>query len=93
MAPRFRQSKYTPLADYLVAQPAGEVRLTLAEIEQIIGVPLSAWAHYPPFWTNSARGLFRRQPWVRAGWRVVRTDLRSETPAVHFARVAPRAAD
>jgi hypothetical protein len=93
MVPRFPPSKYTPLADYLVALTANEVRLTLAEIEQILGVPLSDWAHHPPFWTNSARGLFRRQPWVRAGWRVVRTELHQAEPAVTFVRVVPRAAD
>ena len=82
-------SKYTPLTDYLRAQPVDEVRLTLAEIEQILGVPLPAWARRPAFWANSPRSVFRPQPWVRAGWWVVRTDLYARPPAVTFAR-APR---
>jgi hypothetical protein len=92
--PRGRPPKYAPLAGYLAALTADEVRLTLAEIEQIIGAPLAAWVRQPTFWSNSPAGVLRPKPWTRAGWRVVRTELQASPPAVHFARVTmpPRAA-
>jgi hypothetical protein len=79
--------KYAPLARYLAALPRDEVRLTLPEIEQIIGVPLPASARQPSFWTNRGTGLFGVRPWVWAGWRMARTHLRVVPPAVHFVRV------
>ena len=78
--------KYEPLADYLAALAAEEMTLTLAEIEAIIGAPLPPSARDPTFWSNSREGLFRVRPWLRASWRVARTDLRGEPPAVTFAR-------
>ena len=81
--------KYAPLTAYLAARPVDEVTLTLAEIEQIIGAPLPVSARQPNYWVNSRRGLFGVRPWVQAGWRMARTDLRRAEPAVTFAR-APR---
>jgi hypothetical protein len=89
MSRRIGRSKYAPLVDYFAALRVDEVRLTLAEIEQILGAPLPDWAHRPPFWTNNSRGTFRMQPWVQAGWRMVRTELHARPPAVTFARVTP----
>ena len=81
-------SKYQPLAGYLAALTLDQVRLRFPEIEAILGAPLPAAAAYQGgFWSNHAPGVLRVQPWVRAGWRVVRTDLHSAPPAVHFARV------
>lgn len=86
---RVGSDKYQPLIAYLAALPAAEVTLTFPAIEAILGVALPAWAGQADFWTNRPRALFRQQPWVRAGWRVVRTDLRSEPSAVTFARRSP----
>ena len=86
--PRGRPPKYQPLTDYLAALAVDEVRLTLAEIEQIIGAPLPVGAWEPTFWSNHPRGELRAQPWVQAGWRMVRTELHGAAPAVTFARVA-----
>jgi hypothetical protein len=86
---RGRPSKYAPLTHYLAALPADAVRLTLAEIEAIIGVPLPSWEQQATFWGNSPHGTFAGRPWVRAGWRVVRTELHAQPPAVTFAKVAP----
>ena len=81
--------KYQPLTEYLAALAADEVTLTLTEIEAIIGAPLPASARAPNFWSNAPSGIVRVRPWVRAGWRMARTDLRSATPAVTFGRVVP----
>ena len=85
--PRYGPRKYDPLTRYLAALTVDAVRLTFAEIEQLVGalLPPSAWR--PSYWTTTARPLVMR-PWVRVGWRVVRTELRIETPAVTFARMA-----
>jgi hypothetical protein len=79
--------KYLPLIRYLAALTSDEVRLTLREIEAIIGAPLPAAARRSSFWANRPPGLYRVRPWVAAGWRVVRTELHARPPAVHFARV------
>ena len=83
--------KYDPLTEYLVALAADEVTPTFAEIEAIIGAPLPASARAPNFWSNASSGIFQVRPWVRAGWRMARTQLRSATPAVTFQRVRPAA--
>jgi hypothetical protein len=88
MARHIGPRKYVPLTAYLAARPVDEVTLTLAEVEQIIGAPLPVSARQRNYWTNSRQGLFRVRPWLAAGWRVVRTELHREPPAVTFARVA-----
>jgi hypothetical protein len=80
--------KYAPLTAYLAARTGDAVTLTLAEIEQIIAAPLPVSARRPSFWSNGPLRLFRERPWIEAGWRVVRTELRRAEPAVTFARVA-----
>jgi hypothetical protein len=85
----FGPRKYGPLIRYLAALRADAVTLTLVEIEAIIAAPLPVSARQPNFWANSRRGLFGVRPWLEVGWRVTRTDLRSETPAVTFVRVVP----
>jgi hypothetical protein len=79
--------KYDPLTRYLADLTADEVTLTFAEIEQIVGAPLPRTAWGPAFWSNGREGVFRVRPWVRAGWRVARAHLRSESPAVTFRRL------
>ena len=86
MPPRYGPRKYDPLAAYLAALPADEVTLTFAEIEAIVGAPLPATARLSSFWSTTPRLLVAR-PWLRAGWRVARAHLRSESPAVTFRRV------
>ena len=86
--PRYGPRKYDPLTAYLAALPADEVTLTFAEIEAIVGAALPASARQSSYWTTTLQPLVARL-WVRAGWRVARTDLSSATPAVTFAR-APR---
>jgi hypothetical protein len=83
----FGPRKYAPLIRYLTALPAEAVTLTLVEIEAIIAAPLPPSARRSSFWTKSPRSL-APPPWLRAGWRVLRTELHARPPAVHFARVA-----
>jgi hypothetical protein len=88
MSPRYGPRKYDPLVAYLVGLAVDEVTLPLPEIERIVGVLLPPSAYRPSYWTRSTRSLVAR-PWLRAGWRVVRTELHARPPAVTFAR-APR---
>jgi hypothetical protein len=87
MSRTFGPRKYDPLIRYLTALPAEAVTLTFAELEAIIGAPLPEAARQRSYWANSRRGQFTGPPWLRAGWRVARTDLRRAEPAVTFARV------
>jgi hypothetical protein len=91
MSPRVGPRKYDPLVAYLVGLAVAEVRLTLPEIERIVAAPLPPSAYQPSFWSTSMRALVAR-PWLRAGWRVVRTELHARPPAVTFARAVPESA-
>ena len=80
--------KYQLLADYLAVQDRDEITLTLAEIEQIVGIPLPPLASTRRFWANSARG--RGHPvyaWQSVGWRVATADMRHDR--VTFRRDEP----
>jgi len=77
--------KYDPLAAYLAGLAADEVTLTFAEIERIVGAPLPASARLSSFWSTTTQPLVAR-PWTRAGWRVARAQLRSDSLTVTFVR-------
>ena len=71
---RLGPPKYAPLYAYLAGLPPemGEVTLTFAAIEAIIGVPLpgSAWGR--PFWLNAnapVGSTAQAGAWRGAGWR------------------------
>jgi hypothetical protein len=87
MAGRGRPSKYLPLTGYFAALSGDAVRLTFPEMEVIIGAALPPRARAPAFWANRSPRLLVAQPWMQAGWRMVRTELHARPPAVHFARV------
>jgi hypothetical protein len=91
MTRRVGPSKYAPLTGYLAAYAGDVVRLTLPEIEAIIGAPLPVSARHSAFWVNRSRppSWFAGRSWVQVGWRVLRTELHARPPAVCFARVAP----
>jgi hypothetical protein len=84
--------KDVPLTHYQVGLTGDAVRLTLPEIEWIVAAPLPPSAYRPSFWSTSPRSLVAR-PWLRAGWRVVRTDLHAHPPAVTFVRAVRRAVE
>jgi hypothetical protein len=86
MSPRSGPRKYDPLVAYLIGLAVDKVRLTFPEIERIVDAPLPPSARQSSFWTQSPRALVAR-PWLRAGWRVVRTELHRSIPAVTFVRM------
>jgi hypothetical protein len=68
-----RSLKYIRLAAYLAGQP-GEVesiRMSIAEIEEVVGDSLPANARLPSWWRNDERKMHSRA-WLTAGWRVSR---------------------
>jgi hypothetical protein len=88
MSHRADPRKYDPLTAYLAAFAGNEVTLTLAEVEQIIGTPLPRSAGRAAFWSNT-REQVTLPPWRAAGWRVRRTHLSGDQPAVTFGRESP----
>jgi hypothetical protein len=84
--PRPGPRKYAPLTAYLAGLAEDEVTLTLTAMEGIIGAPLPPSAREATFWVNGPQGTFNVRPWVRAGWRVARTDLRGNPPTVTVVR-------
>jgi hypothetical protein len=69
-------SKYEPLAAFLKAKGAGEVRLSFREIEKILGakLPPSAYQHRP-WWANEARGHVHAKAWLDAGYETTEVDM------------------
>ncbi|UZF34536.1 HNH endonuclease [Ralstonia pseudosolanacearum] len=81
-------AKYDALEVHLRNLPGDAVRLTFAEINDILPSPLprSAYKH-PPFWSNTAVGGTHvwADAWQRAGWRT--TGHHFEQQYVDFRRV------
>ncbi len=76
------RTKYQPLIDYLAAQTARAVTLSFAQIEALIGAPLSVSASgMPTAWHRATQMHVRR--WREMGWRA-RYDRRNQ--CVHFTR-------
>jgi hypothetical protein len=87
--PYYGPRKYAPLTTYLTGLTADELTLAFGEIEAILGTTLPPSAGTSLFWVNVTDSLGRSvqaQAWRRAGWRVLRTDLRRDMPAVTFVR-------
>ena len=69
-------SKYEPLTRFLQHQPGGKVRLSFAQIEQLIGFKLPDSAqHEPDWWSNSPADDAETQAWLAAGFRSDEVDL------------------
>ena len=66
-----RSLKYIRLAAYLASQPADvdRLKMSLGEIEQIVGEELPSNARFPSWWRNDDRKMHSRA-WLTAGWRV-----------------------
>jgi CBS domain-containing protein len=83
-------SRYTPLAAHLLAQTADQVELTFAQVEEIIGGQLPAYARkHPSFWANDSVGHVQSRQWLEVGWRMLRLNLGEEK--VTFYRPTERA--
>lgn len=69
------RTRYQPLVDHLAAATGREIVLTLAEVEAIIGVPLSVSAScHPGVWRDTK--LVQVRTWERMGWGA-RLDIRN----------------
>ncbi len=69
-------SKYEPLTRFLQHQPGGEVRLSFAQIEQLVGSKLPAAARQHDWWSNSpAADDVTGKAWLAAGFRSEEVDL------------------
>jgi hypothetical protein len=85
MSHRSGPQKYDPLTADLLGLAVDEVTLPLGEVERIIGAPPPRSAATAAFWSNT-REQATLSPWRAAGWRVRRTQLRGDPPAVTFVR-------
>jgi hypothetical protein len=67
-------SKYEPLTQFLQNQPGREVRLSFAQIEQIVGFKLPAAAQQErAWWSNTSSDSDKA--WLAAGFRSEDIDL------------------
>jgi len=84
-----RRSRYDPLQRYLRASGDTELRMSFAEIEEILGCSLPASAsRYPAWWANEAGGSHTHaRAWLGAGRRTRAVDVNAGT--IVFTRVAP----
>ena len=66
-----RSLKYIRLAAYLAGQPAEIecIRMSIPEIEEVLGERLPANARLPSWWRNDERKMHSRA-WLTAGWKV-----------------------
>lgn len=85
------QSKYEQLELYLRAVPAktGEITLSFAEIERILGVPLPASAKsHRAWWGNQKDSKTRPQAhaWLSAGYQVDAVNQGGSNGSVRFKR-------
>jgi hypothetical protein len=68
--------RYGPLRDYLAGQSGSQVRMTFAEVEDLVGpLPSSARLHRA-WWANGS--LVQAQAWRDAGWHVESVDQAAE---------------
>lgn len=88
---RLKDSRYAPLADFLLSQPGkiDQVRLTFDEIEAMIGgsLPASAYQHRA-WWANDTQGHPHAQMWLESGWRT--TYINQTEKTVTFTRIRER---
>ncbi len=68
-------SRYEPLTQFLQNQPGREVRLSFAQIEQIVGFKLPAAAQHERAWWSNAPTDADNKAWLAAGFRSDAIDL------------------
>lgn len=79
-------SKYEKLGAYLSRQPGGEIPMTFAEIEQIVGGKLPPSSRYPAWWSNNPSNNVMTKIWLRAGFKTEQVSI--ESRKLVFRRVA-----
>lgn len=80
-----KQSKYSRIADFLVAENKEYITLTFAEIEKLLGfsLPRSARIHRP-LWANDKTGALS-YGWMSVGYETYDVDMKNEI--VNFRKV------
>ena len=74
-----KDEKYQKLAEYLKNCRQKEIRLTLDEIQDILGFPLDESAYkYREFWKNCTAST-KAYSWLDAGYEIIDTDLNTKT--------------
>jgi hypothetical protein len=68
--------KYSPLADFLLAQQRDEISITFAEIERIIGSPLPRSHRYRAWWSNNSFNSVMTKVWLDAGFQSAEVDMK-----------------
>jgi hypothetical protein len=68
--------KYEPLTDFLQKQPGGEVRMSFAQIERVVGFKLPPVAQrHRAWWSNSPTNNVMTRAWLDAGFRSEQVDM------------------
>ena len=74
-----KDEKYQKLAEYLKNCRQKEIRLTLDEIQDILGFPLDESAYkYREFWANCTAST-KAFSWMEAGYEITETNLKEQT--------------
>ena len=76
-------SKYEPLTAFLKQANARNLRLSFAELEDILGFPLPASKQYPAWWSNSATNNTMTKAWLSAGYKTEQVDVGGEHVTFH----------
>ena len=78
-----RSLKYIRLAAFLAGQPAEIecIRMSIPEIEEVVGERLPANARLPSWWRNDERRMHSRA-WLTAGWKVSQVEGDAEVEFV-----------
>ena len=69
--------KYDPLKVFLERQPGGDVSMTFAEIEGLLGTPLPKSKQYPAWWSNNPSNNTMTKAWLDAGFATEQVDTAS----------------
>lgn len=67
--------KYDPLKTFLEQQAGGQVPMTFAEIERLVGAPLPKSKQYPAWWSNNPSNNTMTQAWLDAGFVTEQVDV------------------
>lgn len=74
-----QDTKYYPLYDFLRQNEQNEVRLSFAQVENLLRVPLPATARTQRgWWSNRSTGMAQSMAWMDAGYHVAQVDLGGE---------------
>ena len=68
--------KYEPLPQFLSSRQGSHVRVSISEIEAILGFSLPRSAYqYEAWWSNNHTGHSHARSWLEAGWKTEALDL------------------